>query len=83
MHRGDGLISKTCPRIVDSFQLNLLLLVIEIVGQRTQRALSEQQIDLFQRELLRFLASCQLSPTMSKQFQTYLEHKPNGWQRNA
>jgi hypothetical protein len=46
------------PCIFDPLHLNLLFCVIEIVRKHTERTVSKQQINLLERELLRFLNTC-------------------------
>jgi hypothetical protein len=42
-------------RSIDPLQLDHSLLVIQIIGKRTKCTVTEQQVDLFKGELLRFL----------------------------
>jgi hypothetical protein len=42
-------------RILDALHFNLLLLVIEVVGQRAQRAVAEEEVDFLEGEKFGFL----------------------------
>jgi uncharacterized Fe-S cluster-containing protein len=43
-------------RILDALHLNLLLLIIEVVGQRAQGAVAEEEVDFLEGEEFGFLS---------------------------
>jgi hypothetical protein len=55
MHSNDLVLRQNLLRVLNPLQLNFFLLVVQIVRQSTEGTLTEQQINVLERFLLRFL----------------------------
>ena len=55
MHSRNVIAGEQLLRCIDPLQFYHPLLVIQVVRQRTERTVAEQQVNLLECELLRFL----------------------------
>lgn len=71
---------KLFPCVFNPLHLHLLLCITQIIWYHAERTIAEQQIDLLQRQLLRFLRNVSTYSAMPRyRGGLYLEHEPYRW----